>query len=374
MRVLHLLHGYGFGGIGTIVHSLVRAQCESSDVEPAVLYGRLSDTTLEEHSESGAGLHHVKLGGGYDISPIAAHRITKLFKQVDVLHFHFFHPMYMICAMLSGTPTVYTFHGNFGLNRKTTIKDHIKRILLKYFVRLVADFVTYNSNFTKVQAESMYTIRNTDNAVVYNGLNIDCISGDPSNLPDDIQAKYHGKYVVGACGRLVQTKRIDRLIDAFAKFREGKPDVALLIVGDGILREPLESQISMLDLVDHTHIAGFQKNVFDYEAIFDVWAVPSSGEAFGLVALEALAMGKPAIVCDDGGGLVEIIGGCAPADIASSVEEIAERLEYYYDRRDKEDEEASRRVAHARRFHIDTTASEFNQVYKKILVTTAVTN
>jgi len=84
-------------------------------------------------------------------------------------------------------------------------------------------------------------------------------------------------------------------------------------------------------------------------------------------------MGKPAIVCDDGGGLVELIGGVAPADIASSVEGITERLEYYYDRRNKEDEEASRRVAHARRFHIDTTASEFSQVYKKTLAKTAAT-
>lgn len=371
MKVLHLLHGYGFGGIGTIVYSLVRAQSGAPDVEPAVLYGRLSDTILEEHSETGAGLHHVKLGGGYDISPVAAYRITKIFKQVDVLHFHFFHPMYMICAMLSGTPTVYTFHGNFGLNRKTTIKDHIKRIFLKYFVRLFVDFVTYNSNFTRTQAENMYSISNTDTAVVYNGLNIDRISGDPSNLPDDIQANYHGKYVVGACGRLVQTKRIDRLIDAFAKFQEDKPDAALLIVGDGILREPLQAQITALGLADHAHIAGFQSNVFDYEAIFDVWVVPSCGEAFGLVALEALAMGKPAIVCDDGGGLVEIIDGCTPADIASSVQGITERLEYYYDRRNKEDEEAPRRVAHARRFHIDTTAGEFAQVYTKTVATTA---
>ena len=347
MKVLHLLHGYGFGGISTIVTSLVRAQCATTEVEPAVIYGRLSDTILEEYSDSGASLLHVELGGGYDMSPIAAYRITKIFKQVDILHFHFFHPMYMICAMLSGTPAVYTFHGNFGIHRKRSVKDHIKKLILKYFIRYIVDMVTYNSKYTKEYAERMYSIRNSKTVVIYNGLNIERLSGNISRLPSKVQAKIKGKFVVGACGRLVQMKRIDRLISAFAEFQTDKPDVALLIVGDGTLRQTLEHQIRSLGLSDHATITGFQRNALDFESAFDVCGMPSSGEPFGLVALEAMAMGKPTIVFEDSGGLVEIVGGCTPENIVSSIEELTERLEAYYARRRKMDEESARLRSHA---------------------------
>lgn len=365
MKVLHLLHAFSFGGIGSVVRSVVQAQCETSEVEPAVLYGRLSDTVLEDHAKSGAALYHVPLGGGFDISPFAAYQITKIFKQFDVLHFHFFHPMYMICAVFSGTPIVYTFHGNFGLNRKKTTKDYIKQIILKYFLRFFVDFITFNSKFTKTLAEKLYSIRGTDSSVVYNGLNIDRIAGVPSNLPKEFLANHREKFVVGACGRLVQTKRIDRLIDAFANFRIGKSDVALVIVGDGILHESLQGRIDTHGLEDFARIIGFQHNVFDYEAIFDVCVVPSRGEAFGLVALEALAMGKPTIVCDDGGGLIELISDLEPADIATSIEGITKRLDHYYENRGTNHKHAPRRVCYANRFHIDITVGELSKVYSK---------
>lgn len=367
LKVLHLLHGNGFGGISTIVSSLVRAQCETSEVEPAVIYGRLNKTILEEYSGSGARLHHVKLGSGYDMSPIAAYRITKIFKQVDILHFHFFHPMYMICAMLSGTTTVYTFHGNFGIHRKKTVKDHIKNFILKYFVRYFVDMVTYNSKYTQNYAELMYSIQNSRTTVIHNGLNIEFLSGDVSQLPEKVQSKIKGKFVVGACGRLVQMKRIDRLISAFAAFQKGKPDVALLIVGDGTLRGSLEQQIRSLGLTDHATITGFQRNALDFESAFNVCGMPSSGEPFGLVALEAMALGKPTIVFEDSGGLVEIIGGCTPENIVSSIEELTERLEAYYARRDRMGEEAARLRSHAKQFHIEKTAYGFVKAYMRAL-------
>jgi len=275
--------------------------------------------------------------------------------------------MYALCAVISGTPTVYTFHGIFGILRKKTIKDHIKRILIKYFVRFTIDTVTYNSNFTKKYAENMYSIKNADTMVIYNGLNIESITGDPSQLPEDIQVRLEPNFTIGACGRLVEIKRIDRLIEAFATFQKEKSDVSLLIVGDGPLREALETKIKMLGLSNNAIITGYKRNVFDYEAMFDICVVPSSGEAFGLVALEALAMGKPAIVFEDGGGLVEIVEGCSPDDIVSSVDELAERLNYYYEHRCGDDKKAEHLKSHAKQFHIEKTGRDFVLAYRTAL-------
>lgn len=367
MKILHLLNGQGIGGISAMVNALVQEQSKNSNTEPTILYGKLSNVTRKFHSESGVEFHHVNVRSGYDLSPFAAHRIIEIFKTVDILHFHYFSPIYALCAVISGTPTVYTFHGTFGILRKKTIKDYLKRILLKYFVRTTIDTVTYNSNFTKKYAENMYSIKNTNTMVIYNGLNIESIVGDPSRLPEDIQARTEPNFTIGACGRLVEIKRIDRLIEAFAAFQKEKPDVSLLIVGDGPLREALETKIRMLGLSNNAVITGYKRNVFDYEATFDICVVPSTGEAFGLVALEALAMGKPAIVFEDGGGLVEIVEGCSPEDVVSSIDELTERLDFHYEHRYDNDEKAEHLRSHANQFHIEKTADDFVQAYRMAL-------
>ena len=370
MKVLHLLSGYDAGGIGTMVYSLVRAQNRVSQLEPAVLYSRISDRDRQKHAETGAAIHHVRLSGGHDISPIAAYRIRRLFRQYDVLHFHHFNPMYFICSMGSGVRTVYTFHGNFGFHRKKTMKDHVKKALLAKFVNNFVDFITYNSSFSKNIAEDMYSITDARCEIVHNGLEIEGLSGDPSNLPPETAAKLRNKFVVGACGRLVRMKRIDRLIDAFARFREGKNDVALVIVGDGVLRQDLQDQIDALGLSDSALITGYRDNAQDYEAAMDVCAMPSSGEPFGLVALEALALGKPTVVFEDGGGLLEIIGDCVAEDVVSSVDGMADRLEYYYRDRTAPTDRSAHFRRHAQRFHIDAAAAKFARIYERILADT----
>ena len=367
MKVLHLLSGYGVGGIGTMVYSLVRAQTRVSRLEPAILYSRLSDRARQKHAETGADMHVVKLSGGYDVSPVAAYRLRKLFRQYDVLHFHYFHPMYSLCSIGSGARTVYTFHGNFGFHRKKTIKDHVKNALLAKFVKNFVDFITYNSSFSRRTAEDMYSITNARCEIVHNGLEIERISGNPSHLPPDTAARLRNKFMVGACGRLVRMKRIDRLIDAFAQFGKRKSDVALVIVGDGILRQDLQDQIDALGLSDTALITGYQDNAQDYEAAMDVCAMPSSGEPFGLVALEALAMGKPTVVFEDGGGVVEIIKDCVAEDVVSSVDGMAARLEHYYRNRTPQTDRAAHFRRHAQRFHIDATTAKFTKVYERVL-------
>lgn len=366
-----MLNGEGIGGISTMVRSLALAQSKDNKTEPFVLYGKTNEKAHKDQVECDIVVHHVPVSSGYDVSPLAAYRIIRLFRQVDVLHFHYFSPMYAMCAMICRKPTIYTFHGNFGILRKKTIKDYVKRFVIKYFIRKSVDVVTYNSNFTKKCAEHIYSICNVKTMVIYNGLNIEDISGSADCLPNDVKAQFGNKFVVGACGRLVKIKRIDRLIDAFAAFKDKKSDVALIIVGDGPLRDRLENQIRMRGLSDTARIVGFQRNVFDYEAMFNVCAIPSSGEAFGLVALEALAMGKPAIVFDDGGGLVEIITGGNPADIVSSVEELTERLEAYYAKRHKMSDEAQRLRSHAGNFHIKKAAGKFLEAYDCALASSA---
>jgi glycosyltransferase involved in cell wall biosynthesis len=107
-------------------------------------------------------------------------------------------------------------------------------------------------------------------------------------------------------GRLVPIKGHATLLSAFAEARRDVPGLSLEIAGDGPLRGELEAQASRLQLGDSVHFAGRVAPVAPVYERAAVVVVPSLGEGFGMVALEASERGR-AVVASAVGGLPEIV-------------------------------------------------------------------
>jgi len=101
--------------------------------------------------------------------------------------------------------------------------------------------------------------------------------------------------VVGAIGRLVPQKAMHVLIDATPALLASDPELRVLIVGDGPLRADLEAQAARLGVGHVVRFAGYQEDVVSAYAAMDVFVLPSRDEGFGLVFLEAMAVGVPVV-------------------------------------------------------------------------------
>lgn len=107
--------------------------------------------------------------------------------------------------------------------------------------------------------------------------------------------------VVGAIGRLSELKGHRYFIDAAAQVRQeyGQP-INFLLVGDGPLRQELESQVDRLGLRDCFRFAGFQSDTVPFMQATDIATMPTSiDEGISLAMLEYMAMGKPMIATND---------------------------------------------------------------------------
>ena len=130
--------------------------------------------------------------------------------------------------------------------------------------------------------------------------------------------------------RLVHRMGIDRLLAAMIEVRKEIPDVWLGIAGKGPLAEQLEQQIQTQGLQDHAQLLGFVPDELlsvAYQAA-DITVVPSiSWEGFGLILVESLACGTPAISTPIG-GMPEILQPLDPNLVTDSIEisAIADRL------------------------------------------------
>lgn len=109
---------------------------------------------------------------------------------------------------------------------------------------------------------------------------------------------------------LVPHKDQDTLIRAVARLRQTKPDVRLLILGEGKLRNQLTKLIGELNLQSAVQLMGHRDDVLDYIALSDVFVLSSVEEGLGTSLLDAMALGIPA-VATKAGGIPEIFGPTA---------------------------------------------------------------
>ena len=103
--------------------------------------------------------------------------------------------------------------------------------------------------------------------------------------------------VVGFAGRLAHIKGADLLLYAVAHLSGQGLPVRLVVVGEGAEEERLKALSKALGIGSITLFAGRVSRREIYSAIkgFDIAAVPSREEGFGLSALEAMAAGVPVV-------------------------------------------------------------------------------
>ena len=105
---------------------------------------------------------------------------------------------------------------------------------------------------------------------------------------------------VGTLGRGVN-KRVDVCIRALAAARTAGAEAALVICGDGEQRSELEKLAHSLGIVSHVLFLGNRSDVPHVLRACHVFCHAAPFEPFGIVAIEAMAVGLPVVVPDSGG-------------------------------------------------------------------------
>jgi len=115
-----------------------------------------------------------------------------------------------------------------------------------------------------------------------------------------------GDFVIAAAGQLIPRKGHRYLLQAMADLAIKKPQVKLLICGDGYLKNQLRAQVTSLGLGEVVQFAGFRDDLDDFIACLDLLVHPALAEGLGVVTLKAAAAGVP-VVGFDAGGLQEAV-------------------------------------------------------------------
>src|SRR5204863_199848 len=144
-----------------------------------------------------------------------------------------------------------------------------------------------------------------------------------------------GKRVILTVGRMSRSERykgFDEILEALPRLPD---DVVYLIAGGGDDVARLQQKATRLGAAERVRFTGLfaEEEKADLYALADVYAMPSRGEGFGFVFLEAMASGMPVIASKHDGGREAILNGklgtlVDPSNPAEVRAAIADALEH----------------------------------------------
>lgn len=124
----------------------------------------------------------------------------------------------------------------------------------------------------------------------YNPNNIESNVRNEINIPEDA-------FVFAFVGRIVGDKGVNELVGAFNRINEKNQNTHLLLVGPNeSVQDPIsEKTAAIIDNSPSIHAMGMQQDVRPFLKASDAFLLPSYREGFGMVLIEAGAMGLPCI-------------------------------------------------------------------------------
>ncbi|AKB13060.1 Glycosyltransferase involved in cell wall bisynthesis [Methanosarcina thermophila] len=227
-------------------------------------------------------------------------------------------PMGMSALLASrklGIPVIVTNHSLVGNTPYRQLLYIAGRLLLRYADAVIAVSSAVEKDSRLMTKKPIYRI--------FNGIDSeDKIIKIP--LPVDTK----GKIVIVTVARMTKKKGVQNIIDLAPLLLEKYKNLLFLMIGDGPLREKLERIVEKSGLSNNFYFTGeiSREKVLGYLEQADIFALPSTNEAFGVSILEAISRKVP-VVAMNNSGVSDIIKNGINGYLADSLEEFLFYLE-----------------------------------------------
>jgi glycosyltransferase involved in cell wall biosynthesis len=303
-RILHLIKGLARGGAEQLLINQApyldrsRFDYEIAYLLPdhSALVGELERAGLPVHCLDGAR------GAGWVV------RLRRLVRKrgIDLIHDH--SPYCAIGTRLgvrrrSSPCLVYTEHNVWEAYHRATYWGNLLTYPRSDHVFAVSDHVRASIRYPRsFQFRSMPKVE-----TLYHGIDPAAVSRweSPDGVREELGVPPDAP-LVGTVANFRPSKGHTVLLDAAVRVRQAVPDVRFVLVGLGPLESQIKRKARELGLDGTVIFAGARDDAPRVAGACDLFALPSVYEGLAIALIEAMALGKPAVVTR-AGGLTEVV-------------------------------------------------------------------
>ncbi len=225
-------------------------------------------------------------------------------RRIEVMHAHQYTPFFY-AALAKGLlfprqpRLIFTEHGRHFPD----VVSRLRRFANRAVLHRLADAVNACCAFSADSLGRLDGFPRRSVEVIENGIDLSRYDAAPDRaalLRRSLGLEPCRRYVA-MVARFHPVKDHAMLLHAFAEVAAARPDVDLLLVGDGPLRGDWEALVQRLGIVGRVRFLGVRSDVPDVLRAVDVFALTSVSEAASLTLLEAMASRLPVMVTAVGG-------------------------------------------------------------------------
>ena len=263
----------------------------------------------------------------FDIRIVSQVRQIIKREKVDIIHTHGTRAFTntLLASTRMKIPIIYTVHGWSFHNDQSLltklIRINIERLLTSSAHKTIlvskSNLTTGAKHFIK---GSFKVIPNGIDLQKFKQKDQKCSIRDEFNLPEEA-------FLVGFIARMTKQKDPIGMVRAFHLAIKDHPEMVLLMVGEGELREQLDSEMKRLKLEQNVVCINFRQDVPNILSALDLYCLPSLWEGLPIGLLEAMAAGKAVIATrvDGSKEIIEdakngiLVNSSSPTELADAI-------------------------------------------------------
>jgi len=291
LKIVHIITGLDFGGAERLLANFTKYHALNHEIE--IIYFK-GFPRLKDEFNASIKIHYIPLNLS---TPLKLRKLIKHIKP-DIVHTHLGHSD-LLGLWASRGLNIKLFCTMHNIWFKWNYKDYLiftlyyilfKTIASKCKVICISKIVAQHViNTLGVKKENVY--------VVYNGVPDIELNKNKSEIRQLVNIEPY-KYVILFVGRLEKQKSVHTLLIAAAELKNKIPNLKVIILGDGTLKEHLIQLSKKLEIENIIEFRGVSQNPELYFAASNVFILPSVFEGLGIVILEAFRASIPVIASD----------------------------------------------------------------------------
>ncbi len=260
-------------------------------------------------------------------TPTGLYRLSVILEKVqpDILHCHLFHANFLgrLVRLVTNIPVVISTAHSIVINRSWW------RLAYRLTDPL-ADLTTSVSAASTAEYRKKGVAAKGKMVFVPNGIDTEQFRPNRfqrERLRDELGVD--NRFVWIAVGRFEPPKDYPTLLGAFSVFKKTAGAAALLLVGDGPLRNEMEGLARKLKMEESVRFLGVRRDIPELMNASDAYVMSSQWEGFPMVLLEAAASGLPIVTTRVGGneevvppGIGILVPPKEPGQLAEAMEQV----------------------------------------------------
>ena len=354
MKIIQVIPVFSMGGAEIMCETLTYELKKLGHEVIAVSLYSIETPITERLKNAGVDVRFLGKKRGLDFSIFS--KLKKLFKHEnpDAVHSHNNASQYAFpIAKQMGIKMVHTVH---SIATKELPKS--SRLINGYFFKKHAAVPVALSEKVQKTIQEEYKMSTDNIPVVFNGI-------DLSRCTPKESYEFEDTFKVVHVGRFCDVKNHIGLVSAFELFHREYANTELHLIGDGELRNSVETIVREKNLEECIIFHGLQSDVHEFLNKMDVFTLPSIYEGIPMTIIEAMGTGLPVVATDVGGIPDMITNGENGILTAVDPYELAQAYAELYNNRELREKLGQNAIMRANAFSSTEMAKRYFEIYEQ---------